>query len=319
MEKSLEYMQRRPEIMDEQKATLGGDSSPPPFEKILNFRDLASINTTSGPTSPTAPRIIPGLFLRSGRPDAATPFDRHELTATYKIKTIIDLRTPTEHFAARRKFTSAPSPTAPAVAPADPKFPMRIPGMAYRDINFNGSSYSSALIKQLPWHQAAKLFALYATGYRTEAIAVLGSRVMAQRGLAGLAADSLEHCGQEVRAVFAALADVECYPVLLHCTQGKDRTGLVVLLVLMLLGVEREVIERDYRRSEKELEPEREEKLEEIRSIGLPDDFADCPEDWVEIVCAWIDDHCGGVEGYLDDCGVGIDMRESIRKNLLVT
>nr|POE63205.1 tyrosine-protein phosphatase [Quercus suber] len=285
--------------MTEQPSTQAADSSLPPFEKILNFRDLASINTESGAPTTTSPRITPGLLFRSARPDAATPSDRQQLTATYKIRTIIDLRTPTEHLAARQKFTSTPTPTAPAVAPADPKFPMRIPGIAYQDVNFNGASFSSALVKQLPWRQAAKLFGLYALGYRTQAIAVLGSQVMARRGLAGLAADSLEHCGSEVRSVFAALADADSYPVLVHCTQGKDRTGLVMLLVLMLLGVRDDDIATDYMRSEQELEPEREEKLVEIRSIGLPDEFADCPEDWVAGVYAWINERFGGVEGGL--------------------
>ena len=34
-----------------------------------------------------------------------------------------------------------------------------------------------------------------------------------------------------------------------HCTQGKDRAGMETVVVLMALGVDREVIERDYMRS----------------------------------------------------------------------
>lgn len=293
--------------MDRPQATIVPSSSPPSFEKILNFRDLSN----------SIPVIKSDLFFRAARPDASTSSDRHLLTQVYKIRTVIDLRTPTEHLEARRRFTATPTPLAPTVTPEDPKFPMRIPGLRYEDVNFNGSSYSNALIKQLPWYQTVKLFGLYAAGYRTQAISVLGENVMARRGLAGLAEDSLEHCTKEVRSVFAVLADPAAYPVLVHCTQGKDRTGLIVLLVLMLLGVTRQAIERDYRLSEKELLSERAEKLREIRSIGLPDEFADCPEGWVGKVCGWIDERFGGVEAYLEHCGVGAAMRDRVKKILM--
>src|SRR5699024_262754 len=35
-------------------------------------------------------------------------------------------------------------------------------------------------------------------------------------------------------------------PVVIHCTAGKDRTGLVVALVLSALGVDQDVIVADY-------------------------------------------------------------------------
>ncbi len=157
-----------------------------------------------------------------------------------------------------------------------------------------------------------KLFGLYALGYRREAIGVLGANVMAARGLAGLAEDTLAHSRAEVRAVFGVLCDVHAYPVLVHCTQGKDRTGLVVLLVLLLCGVEVQAIQADYGVSEAALRPEREEKLAEIRSIGLPDEFAECPVDWVERVRAYIDGTFGGVEEYLEGCGVTGEQRAGL-------
>ena len=168
-------------------------------------------------------------------------------------------------------------PTAPAARPSDPNYPLRIPDIEYKEVNFNGSAYSKALIKQLSYGHVAKLGVLYACGWRTQAISVLGTNVMAKRGLTGLAEDSLEHCTAEVRACFDVLADKSSYPVLVHCTQGKDRTGLIVLLVLLLLNAPNEAIEKDYRLSESELQPEREERLKEITSIGLPESFADCP------------------------------------------
>ncbi|KAK5137636.1 hypothetical protein LTR08_007931 [Meristemomyces frigidus] len=282
-----------------------------PFDKILNFRDVgAYVNSTTG-----SQLLRDGLLYRSARPDGATPKDRELLTSEYKMRTIIDLRTPTELVEARRKHADN-IPSAPAVTPSDPKHPLRIPGLDYKDINFNGSSYSRALIKQLSWSQTAKLFSLYTIGYRKAAISVLGTNVMSARGLAGLAEDSLLHCTKEVKAVFDVLADQTAYPLLLHCTQGKDRTGLTVLLTLMLLGVPVEAMEKDYRLSESQLEPEREEKLAEIRSIGLPDSFADCPAEWVSTVSGWINEKYGGVEKYLASCGINQDQQDAVRRIL---
>jgi protein-tyrosine phosphatase len=54
-------------------------------------------------------------------------------------------------------------------------------------------------------------------------------------------------CGRE--ALVAALemvADPRSYPLVFHCTAGKDRTGVLAALVLDLLGVRREVIVEDY-------------------------------------------------------------------------
>jgi protein-tyrosine phosphatase len=46
-------------------------------------------------------------------------------------------------------------------------------------------------------------------------------------------------------------------PVLVHCTVGKDRTGVVVALTLAAAGVEEEAIISDYARTEALLPPER--------------------------------------------------------------
>lgn len=49
-----------------------------------------------------------------------------------------------------------------------------------------------------------------------------------------------------VRRIFADLADSEKYPVYLHCTYGKDRTGTICYLLEALLGVDESSLLRDY-------------------------------------------------------------------------
>ncbi|MCR5207789.1 MAG: tyrosine-protein phosphatase [Eubacterium sp.] len=56
--------------------------------------------------------------------------------------------------------------------------------------------------------------------------------------------DSVMNLCNAVR--FIVLSEEKEFSVLYHCTEGKDRTGMVTAVLLMLLGAEREVILEDY-------------------------------------------------------------------------
>ncbi|MCJ1371666.1 hypothetical protein MMC20_002885 [Loxospora ochrophaea] len=157
-----------------------------------------------------------------------------------------------------------------------------------------------------------------ALGYRNEGIAILGTEVMAPRGLVGLAFDTITHSTSEFAQIFRLLCDSANYPMLVHCTQGKDRTGLVVIFLLLLCDIPLDAISADFRASERELVSEREERIKDMAEIGLGEDFANCPTDFVQSVKDFIAEKYGGVEGYMNGIGVDETMRQSIKQNLLV-
>lgn len=164
-----------------------------------------------------------------------------------------------------------------------------------------------------------KVIAWATTGYRPDAVRLIGETVMQPRGLTGLAQDTLDSSTVEIRAVFEQLAQDESYPVLVHCTQGKDRTGLVVLLMLLLAGetVSSAAIADDYVRSELELVPEFEERMREIRALGLGEDYTRCPPGFVDTTTDYLQNQYGGVKNYLSRIGVDAAMQERIRQKIL--
>ena len=75
----------------------------------------------------------------------------------------------------------------------------------------------------------------------------LGPNVVHKNYPVGQYSDVLtEGGGMVVRNVFADLADPDNYPMYLHCTYGKDRTGTICYLLEALLGVSDKDLRREY-------------------------------------------------------------------------
>jgi hypothetical protein len=51
---------------------------------------------------------------------------------------------------------------------------------------------------------------------------------------------------EEIKAVFQSFVQPGVFPLLVHCTFGKDRTGIAVAMLLFALGVPEETVYADY-------------------------------------------------------------------------
>ena len=76
----------------------------------------------------------------------------------------------------------------------------------------------------------------------------------------------LERSKSNLAAALRLLICDDHMPVLIHCIHGKDRTGLVVMLIYLLCGVPHDVIVRDYAQSESLLKEGRDNR----QLLGLP-------------------------------------------------
>ena len=186
-------------------------------------------------------------------------------------------------------------------------------------VNLNGGGFERALLWKLSWSSLARLVGLMAWGHRTEAIHILGSEVMQPRGLTVLGMDTLDSSGKEIRQIFEILGQRSTYPLLIHCTQGKDRTGIIVVLLLLLANVVLSAISEDYHLSESELLPEKAERMKDIEAVGLSEDFAECPPDFVDRIVEHIEQKYGGIQKYLTRIGVDAQLQKTLLESLIVS
>lgn len=68
---------------------------------------------------------------------------------------------------------------------------------------------------------------------------------------------------EEIQAVFQSFLQPHAFPMLMHCSLGKDRTGVVVALLLFALGVPEETVYADYMLSNNYLVRFQEAQIEE--------------------------------------------------------
>jgi protein tyrosine/serine phosphatase len=132
------------------------------------------------------------------------------------------------------------------------------------------------------------------------------------------------HVTEVLRAYFARLGQLEG-AVLLHCTAGKDRTGMAAALTLLLLGVHQDDVIADYMRSTSATEALRlSEGAQYIRqrygqslSDEAFDAFMGVHPSYLESGLEALRARHGTIAKYLrDELGVDDSAREQIRKGL---
>lgn len=77
-----------------------------------------------------------------------------------------------------------------------------------------------------------------------------GSAISADRYLHYLKVGAAERFARGVEL----LAEEDRYPVLINCTAGKDRTGILVAMAMELIGVDDETIANEYERSNSDID-----------------------------------------------------------------
>jgi protein-tyrosine phosphatase len=141
--------------------------------------------------------------------------------------------------------------------------------------------------------------------------------------LRGLYRHFLEEGGAQIAAAVAELCGDGAMPALVHCTAGKDRTGVVIALVLAVLGAPDEVIAADYALSAGFLEPGHTPVVGELRaSTGLDGELIGAllgsPPELIVDVLDMVRERAGSVDGYLRGHGLAAAALDRLRAALIV-
>lgn len=122
--------------------------------------------------------------------------------------------------------------------------------------------------------------------------------------------------------LFNIFADAANYPILLHCTAGKDRTGVSTAFLLSVLGAGRPIIDADYLMTNRDVERQ----VDYVQqNFGLPKGYdrssmlnaAGVPQTAIVDFLDGVDERYGGPIDYLREIGVTSNTFGRIREILL--
>lgn len=133
---------------------------------------------------------------------------------------------------------------------------------------------------------------------------------------------TLDYCQPEVAAIVRAVADAPPGGVLFHCHAGKDRTGVLIALLLALVGVSDADIAADYAASEERLWPlfrqmEAAAAGDPVKLAGMQHKIPTAPPETILTVLKHLRNRHGGVEDYLLAAGVSEDELTRIQQRLV--
>ncbi|MEG0508303.1 MAG: tyrosine-protein phosphatase [Eubacterium sp.] len=137
----------------------------------------------------------------------------------------------------------------------------------------------------------------------------------------------VENCAQQYAEILKVLTHAEELPILYHCTNGKDRTGFMTALILLICGVPEETIVSDYSLTNLTFDEAFEvlgslmaDELNAAKGVSkdqLKDFFGVKPE-WLKIQLDYIKNNYDNIDAYLlDKTDLTLDDLNKIRVNML--
>lgn len=148
-----------------------------------------------------------------------------------------------------------------------------------------------------------------------------------EQGLIKANEDLVKNYSGQYRQWANSLLEPEKFPMVYHCTQGKDRTGLASAIILLALGVDKETIINDYMATNHYAKADLQRAMDGISrgTFGLVDSEAFKPVLFVrranlEAAFRAMEEQYGSIDNYLEQA-LGLDQikRNQLRDLLLVS
>ena len=286
--------------------------------QLNNFRCLEGYTCSDGS------KIKPGLLYRSARPDLLTVEDCEQFEK-FGIRTIIDLRRRDEYLKAKGpknldgtypsfywkkdEFWALKTRKKPVSSLPEkkhlivPLFTLAVIWKSFYMLNF---------FIRWPSLLLALFDKIFGTLFFVKFYAKL---VINKSSLSQKYFEVIETTQPIIYFILKFLSDNKNLPALVQCSQGKDRTGIVSMLVLSVLGVRDEDIIRDYAKSEEGLLGIRRQTVEEVCGMyGFKDEFTHAYPDTMIELLQMVRRKYGSVMQYLDSIGFDESHRDKLRQ-----
>lgn len=218
----------------------------------------------------------------------ATPVEQKRLMEELDVRTVIDLRTNFER-------NGQPDPVIPGVKIVSaPIVPVKTLGITFEDGNL------AEMIRGVWNPDTFDICSVY--------------RKMVDKDVTG-----------SWRIIFKALRESGGHAVLWHCTNGKDRTGVVAAVVLMALGVSTDDVMADYLLSNRELANRQKQIRDEAARRNEKPGFADkigalleARPEYLNAALDAIDETYDSMGGFLEDvCQISYAEDDQLRQMFL--
>ncbi|MFC7687317.1 tyrosine-protein phosphatase [Ureibacillus sp. GCM10028918] len=123
-----------------------------------------------------------------------------------------------------------------------------------------------------------------------------------------------------VKRIFDCIAQAEEGCIIFHCAAGKDRTGILAMLLLGLAGVEKKDILSNYEVTYTNLESIQELAVQnnDAKYKDIPKEFMFSRSEYIQSALDHILNNYGSVEQYLVSNGIEQDVIERVKGRLLL-
>ena len=242
-----------------------------------HLHTLYNVRDLGGYATVTGQTTQSGRFLRADAPVRLDEHDRSILLA-YPVRTVIDLRSDSELKAAPSHFAQDTS-------------------VNYHHVSLMGDDIGKAMA------------ALAEYAYQN------ANNRAAQVGPADFYVMLLDRSQESIGQVMNLLADAPPGTSLFNCSHGKDRTGVIAALLLLLAGVPEDAVVENYQVSDILLQPWFDTFIHEIPKKDLV--FYNTNPRHMRQTLDHLALHYGSVDHFLDRCGVSDRQQERLKTRLL--
>jgi len=279
---------------------------------IPNFRDVGGLTTADG-------RVVSaGLIHRSGSPANASRIEADMLQQTLGVKTVLDLRGEADASKDGGPRYLQPLTRYLPLLTSDMMRAALIQRARTSGALFFGKLLLLGLAKKLSPSRRLRTWLGGEVDLRL-------AKILDTVSLADLYRLIIDRRQAELREAAEMCASGEALPLLVHCTHGKDRTGVLVALLLYCCGVPEETIIEDYTLSHDwgcsaegkyAMRMALPESVRDIVDQEVLDQWCEAPQGVLQELFDGLRAEYGSVDGYLDAIGIDAPLRVRLAETL---